>query len=349
MLPANHDPTRPWTLLPLPKPSDWNPNELGEDFFYNNVAKPLIRDTIRLMNNGLPIDLTKVKDLEDTVDTVLANVDSVISTNTVIQDYYKWKHPKLLEAHLAEYDSKIQSADKYIKPFNPKDIDHRSYFVHAYIEANPEHCFDIIPPPNTTVTGLPKWTLNDVKRILHAHPDLAPLTTKTVPPDNPYATAAMQLLAQHKADKFNERHDYLNRRNQNSIADIVPKFNPASSDQLHELLTGMLGYESDLLTDSYKDWQREVQRNARYGTPIESATPKNKFSWPRGEVEKIKYTVEPDSQLDLLLQAFIDHSFAAIIKQNFIEAFYTYTVDGRLYGTYKLLGALSARYTSNNP
>ena len=40
---------RPWELLPAPLPKTAS---YPEDFFYTNVAKPLIADTVRLMANG---------------------------------------------------------------------------------------------------------------------------------------------------------------------------------------------------------------------------------------------------------------------------------------------------------
>ena len=61
---------QPHDLLPLRAPME---QEFANDklFFYDNVAKPLIADTIRIMNNGLPIDLNKVQELEFKLDKIL--------------------------------------------------------------------------------------------------------------------------------------------------------------------------------------------------------------------------------------------------------------------------------------
>lgn len=64
-------------------------------------------------------------------------------------------------------------------------------------------------------------------------------------------------------------------------------------------------------------------------------------------VEDLSITQLKD--LKEILEAFIDHSNTNIIETNFIKNFYKYTVDGILYGNYKLFGTKTFRLTSNSP
>lgn len=327
---------RPWQLLPAPEPCTVSP---PEGHFYDTVAKHLIKDTVRLMHNGLPIDMSRVKELEATLDVTLAKVADDLAANPIVRDYLSQKHIHLTASYRAEQESKLKPVDFFLKPFDSKKPDHRSYFMHVYVEGKA-----ITQPTDLLPTGIPKWNVKDVKSLSTDHPALALLLAGKISPTNTYAISAMQLYAEHKAEIHNRK--YLdNIANLTSIE--FPKFNPASPDQKHDILTDMLGYESEKLTDAYIKYERALNAHIKYGKP-EPVEPKNKFSWDRDNIEALKDLAKSDDELSLF-QSLIDYSTGSIIKNNFIQSFYRYTVDGRLHGQYVLLGAKSGRYTSKEP
>ena len=297
------DPTySPHSLLPAPEPCTINP---PESYFYDNVVKHLVKDTVKLMSTGLPIDLTRVEQLELELDQILSDVHSTLAANPHIQTYLESRYSSQIAAYKSDQLSKLRQPSYYLVPFDHTKPEHRSYFMHLFAIAQ-----SIPLPPATLPTGISKWSARDVQKLSASRPILKRLLLGQLTPTE--TLPCMQFRAQHKADIFNK--SYIDKASAPSIT--YPTFNPSSPIQKGELFT-MLGLKSE-------------------ATSKQTGADK----WDRSQLERLhKEATDPD--LLELLQALMDFSFAAIVRNNFIEAFYNYTVDGRLYGSYKLFGAKS--------
>lgn len=294
----------PHDQLPAPEPKTVD-YEFG--YFYEHTAKHLIKDTVRIMDNGLHVDMDKVIELEDILASQLEEVHTELANNPVIQSYLQKRHAAQIEEYIAERKSKMRDASYYKTPFNPKDMNHRSYFMDEYAITQ-----GWSSPEEKLPTGVGKWPINLVKKYAKTNNLLQMMLKGELPENTPTVVSAMQRLAEDKARMYNEK--YIAQVKKPSVE--YPTFNPGSPQQKQELFA-MLGIESDK-------------------TSKETGLP----SFDRDEIERINRETS-DDDVRHLTQCFIDYSFAAIVKNNFIEAFYNFTVGDRLYGQYKLLGAKS--------
>ena len=317
LIPMVHHPTyehySPHDLLPAPLPAT---TRYPTRYFYENVAKHLIKDFIRIMNNGLHIDLTKVEELELVLDNQLADVAVRLAKNPLIAKFQLLQHHRLVAIYVEEQRSKIKPIEHFLKPFNYKDKVHRSYFMTTYAPTQG------MTAPTTLIEGttIPEWSAKLVKKLSANRPLLQRLLNGELTEANPIVSTAMTNLAKDKAEKHNRRY-YANIENPDLE---VPPFNPGSSKQKQELFE-WLGIPSE-------------------ATSKDTGLP----SWDRDQVERVNKTTSDEYVKDFT-QAMIDQSFAAIVRNNFIEAFYNYTINNRLHGTYRLSGAKSFRPTSSNP
>lgn len=302
----------PHDQLPAPEP---RLTEYPLGHFYQNTARYLIKDTVRIMDNGLNIDLDKVIELEETLAEQLTEVETELANNPLIKQYLESKHKAEIDAYIQDRKSKMRDPEYYLVPFKPNDMNHRSYFMDEYAKQQGWGS-----PADKLPTGVGKWPVSLVKRYAKTNRLLQMLLDGTIPANTPAISTAMQRLAEDKAKMYNEK--FVEQVKMPTVP--FPKFNPGSSKQKQELFE-MLGIESE-------------------ATSKETGLPK----WDRAQIERVNKETD-DEDVRHFTQCFIDHSFAAIIKNNFIEAFYNYSVDGRLYGQYKLLGAKSGRFTSSNP
>jgi len=306
---SNH---RPWELLPAPEPKTV---DYPDPYFYHNVAKFLVKDTVKLMSNGLHIDLEKVMELEKTIDDILDTVAANIASNPLVIEFLEHYHKAKVEEYRELKKSKLKTFEHFIKPFKYSNMVDRSYFMHIFATS-----VGVKEPSETLPTGIPKWPVKTVKKLQGKYPLLKKLVEGALSDSHPIVAKAAKAIATDKAKMYNEK--YLAQIKDPDVA--MPVFNPKSSKDLQGFFA-YYGIESDVISK-------------KTGLP----------SWSREQVIRVNKETS-DKDIEHFTQQLIDNSYAAIIKSNFIKAFYRYTVGDRLYGQYKLLGAKSGRYTSSNP
>lgn len=302
----------PHDQLPAPNPKY---TDYPVDHFYENTAKYLIKDTVRIMDNGLAIDIDKVIKLEEVLQIQLDEIKVELASNPLIRSYLEQRYSTQIKEYIKDRQSKKRPAAYYKVPFKVSKIDHRSYFMDEYAKTQ-----GWSSPKEKLPTGVGKWPVNLIKKYAKSNNLLRLLLKDELPANMPIVNTAMNNLAKDKANIYNSK--YLDQIKNPDVT--YPEFNPGSAQQKQELFD-MLAIPSEAVS---KDT----------GLP----------SWNREQVERVNKQASNEDVRKLTL-SFIDHSFAAIIKNNFIEAFYKFTVDGRLYGSYNLLGAKTGRYTSSSP
>jgi hypothetical protein len=290
-------------------PMDYDP---GVDFFYNNFTKKFIPDMIRLMAAGINIDADAVEELRKTIDVVLESVRVRLADNPIITKYCESRLPAAQKAHETKSTEKVRTPEHYICDFNRKDILHRTWVINHFLTLE-----------NLEKDCKEKWTIANVKRYnvwANKH-FLTRIVENDVSPVSRTAVAAMKKLAEYKAEIWNKP-----RYEKAGQTVPVETFNPGSSKQKKELFE-MLGIKA-----------------------IAFSKETGEASWGREEIQQVLYdNPDPTKEIFPLLEALIDHSYSAIIKNNFIKGFDSFTIDGVLHGSIKLFGAKSFRNTSNSP
>ena len=288
----------PHDLLPVVEPMH---DDSTRADFYLRVVKPLLPDILRIQSNGIPIDMEKVGKLEQVVTDVLADVDKRLAANPIIRRYLKEYDRKVTEEYRKDREAKLRTAAYYQKELNPNNMDHRTVIVNQVIKLDQS----IAAEPQD------KWTVNQVKKVpeLLNHPVIADLLKKDLSIRvDPMVIAALRDFAQTKDTKYNEK--FLNQM-MHPPKELYQPFNPGSSKQKQELFE-MLGIKS---TEQSKE------------TGLDS--------WGKQAVNDLKAVTKDPEILDILA-SFIDHSGAAIIRNNFIAAFDKFVMDDVLYGNFKL-------------
>ncbi len=282
----------------------------GPEWFYENIAKHLIPDMLDLMNVGLHIDHNAVEDLRRVIDEVLDSVDKRLSESSLIQQFQEYRLPAAQKAHAEKCTQAVRTYEYYLKQYKPGDMLHRTWVVNTYLR-HLRRDKDVRD----------KWALADLKKynIFLKDPLVKSIIEKRPLSSNKHVIAGMRALAEYKAELWNRPRE----EKAKEPVDLQP-FNPNSDKQIKEFFEML-----------------EVE-------PLAFSQKTGDASWGRKQLSELMSSTT-DPELIFVLEAFIDNSFSAIIKNNFIKAFDTFTIDGVLHGNIKLFGAKSFRPTSNSP
>lgn len=301
---------RPIELLPMPAPRDYDPSSADPLFFYKNFVKPLIPDMIQMMDVGLHIDPDAVEKLRATIDDVLKTVTDRLSINPLIKIYQNSRLPDAQKAHAEKSTAALRTLDYYVKPYKPGDMIHRTWVVNSFLRRM-----------NRDSDIKTKWTIKELKdyNVFLKDPFLKAVIDKRPLTRNSEVKYAMVDLAVYKLELWN-RPRY--EKAQEPVT--IDEFNPGSPKQKQEFFV--------LNKIPARAWSKDT------GEP----------SWGRDQLEELLRETQTKDMIDTL-EAFVDHSYSAIIKNNFLKAFDSFTIDGVLHGNIKIFGAKTFRPTSNNP
>ena len=241
----------PHNLLPIVRPLE-DTTQYDETYFYEKVVKHLIPDIAQMEANGIPIDLSKVSVLEDTVINVLDEVYKKLANNELMLKFLKTISTQYKKDKTEELEAKKKTPEDFIKPFNITNKVHRSYAVNTYLLSidRKDMCME-------------EWSIKDLRKLnqILASNFLQALLDKTINSSmGVYILSAMEALAKDKADIYN-KNKIDTKIEQLQEQNIIHEFNPGSPIQKQNFFK-FYGIESEKETKTGNpQWDRkELER-----------------------------------------------------------------------------------------
>ena len=245
-------PYSPYDLLPIDNPRI-EPHKDDSTYFYENVVKHMIPDIVQMEANGIPIDLDKVGELEQTVKEVIQKVHDKLRNNTCMLQFLETVITGLKKDKKVKLEEKRKEIEDFIKPFDVKNKVHRTYVINEYLKDRPN-------------LHMEEWSVKDMKKLVQTgsfpfvelliEKDIVPWMQETV-------DTAMQRLAQDKCDAYN-KNKVDAKVEALETTDMITLFNPGSATQKQKFFA-YYGIESEKQTDAGNpQWDRsELERLQR--------------------------------------------------------------------------------------
>lgn len=233
--------------LPIKNPLKYEPED--KHYFYKNIVSKLIEDIVLITNNGIPINLDKVKILEKELDNIINQNNEILKNNYIIQKFINSENKFLKENK--KNNIQIKNIENFIVDFNINKNIHINYLIDIIIDEMIE---------NNTIDNSYKrlnktnWTQKKLKDILNKTNNN--LIRIILDKDynniilNKYKDKAILKLAE---DKYNIELKKLELKQQ-QIEDTeqYSEFNSLSSTQIAKLFD-YIGLESRIKTATGND------------------------------------------------------------------------------------------------
>ena len=230
----------PIDLLPVCRPYD-DPNPPNDSFFYYNVILKILPNIIQMEKTGIPINLAKVKEIEEITNTILNTVERELADNTIIQEFIESLHE---QAYPLEYQHKLRTKDNYKEEFKRSNKTQRTFIVNKYLE---EH--------NAEQDKLDDWSIKDLNKYaqIYGYSFLEHLAkNKLDKADMLKIEKYLDDFAEYKANIYNMNIEAKWRKQKEKI-----KFNPKSPTQIRQLMA-YLGIKSEGKTKKEAEqWNRQ--------------------------------------------------------------------------------------------
>ena len=234
--------------LPIKNPLEYEPED--KNFFYDNIAKHLIEDVVKLSNEGIPIDLNKIKELDVLLNNTIQENEDKLANNQIIQYYIKHKNNRIIKDKIQKAEKNIKLED-FLVPFNFERNTHINALVDVIVQ---ELIEQNILTKNYIRLENTNWTIKKLKDIHYKTNNQLILKLIEKDYDNiifdGYKQKAMYLLAEIKLNK--ELKKIEDKKTNIENTEQFNKFNPSSAKQIQELFQ-YLQISSRLKTDAGSD------------------------------------------------------------------------------------------------
>jgi len=294
-------------VLPAELPKDRSYTRM---WFYKNISRKLLPITIEFMNNGLPLNLDKVHQLDTHLDDILDKAENGVRGLKTVQTYWeKLRGNKASEAS----DKYLETVDvNSVKIYKSTNQD----FINIFVET--------MYPDKVLPSKAKNWSATVVK---------------TFDVKLAAAIKAKDLESLRDIPPYNTIFEKVEK--QLTISKIQDKIAKTSETSKNKASKVMLDFEFKPLASAQ---QKKFILQKGFGvTSNTKSMTTGEDSFNRAELERLCKEVQEGTELHTYLTHLITYSGSSIVKKNFVKNFLEHNENGVIYPGVRLCGTKSFR------